>query len=499
MDQQLMTAAAQAETPTERYRRERPPVSRECGDELTRITGDIDDPVVKLRYLQSALNEEDKSTTLVELVPIPPARRAWYRLKGLQALDAVADQDDAVADRTLAARKTARRIVVGVTATGLLFVPVLLAVVAWQIKTWSTSKPDSVVSVASSTVANATNIAPPQSVLAPPPIATAAKAEEQSVDASPVAEPLETEDLGIVPSAVWLADRGPGWELYSNGLRIETTYAVKGTPRDYRVHSRSGELLPTRLSHPIGILFHTSESDLWPLEPGYEKEVRQGSEALLKFVKREQAYNYMIDRFGRVYRIVDDDSRANHAGHGVWARGDEVYLDLNSAFLGVSFESRWEGGRTLPITRAQLIAGRNLTHYLRQRFAIAPEMCVTHGLASVAPKRGLIGYHLDWARGFPFAAFGLPDLYAQPLPSVALFGFNYDGEFLRVVGERWPGLIAAENQLANEARERKVSLDQIRRERQAEYRQWARDTPASADSPETGKTADESPTTAPRG
>jgi hypothetical protein len=111
----------------------------------------------------------------------------------------------------------------------------------------------------------------------------------------------------------------------------------------------------------------------------------------------------------------------------------------------------------------------------------------------------LIGYHLDWARGFPFAAFGLPDLYAQPLPSVALFGFNYDGEFLRVVGERWPGLIAAENQLANEARERKVSLDQIRRERQAEYRQWARDTPASADSPETGKTADESPTTAPRG
>jgi hypothetical protein len=477
MDHQPMTAAAQAETPTERYRRERPPVSRECGDELTRITDDIDDPIVKLRYLQCALNEDDKSAALVQLVPIPPARRAWYRLKGLQALDAVADQGEAVADRTLAARKTARRIVVGVTATALLFVPVLLAIVAWQIKTWSTSQPESVASVASSTVANATNVVPPQSELVP---TIASHTEEQSVSQSPVAEPLETEDLGIVPTAVWLADRGPGWELYSNGLRIETEYAVKGAPRDYRVHARSGELLPTRLAHPIGILFHTSESDLWPLEPGYEKEVRRGSEALLRFVKREQAYNYLIDRFGRVYRIVDDDSRANHAGHGVWARGDEVYLDLNSAFLGVSFESRWEGGRTLPITRAQLIAGRNLTHYLRQRFAIAPEMCVTPGLASVAPKRGLIGYHLDWARGFPFAAFGLPDLYAQPLPSVALFGFNYDGEFLRVVGERWPGLIAAETQLANEARERATSIDQIRRERQAEYRRWARETPAAA-------------------
>jgi hypothetical protein len=498
MDHPHMTAAAQAATPTERYRRERPPVSRECGDELTRITDDIEDPVAKLRYLQSALHKDDKGTALVELVPIPPARRAWYRLKGLQALDVVADRGEVVADRTLAARKTARRIVVGVTATALLFVPVLLAIVAWQIKTWSTSKPESVASVASSTVANATsNVDPTASALVPPPIETGTEAP--SVSESPIAEPLETEDLGIVPSAVWLADRGAGWELYSNGLRIETAYAVKGTARDYRVHSRSGELLPTRLSHPIGILFHTSESDLWPLEPGYEKEVRRGSEALLKFVKREQAYNYLIDRFGRVYRIVDDDSRANHAGHGVWARGGEVYIDLNSAFLGVSFESRWEGGRTLPITRAQLIAGRNLTHYLRQRFAIAPEMCVTHGLASVAPKRGLIGYHLDWARGFPFEAFGLPDLYAQPLPSVALFGFNYDSEFLRVVGERWPGLIAAETQLANEARERATSLEQIRRERQAEYRRWARDPPAAAAPLSADQPPDKSQTTDKRG
>lgn len=477
-----MTAAAQAATPTERYRRERPPVSRECSDELARITDDIDDPIVKLRYLQSALNDDvDKNAALVHLVPIAPARRAWYRLKGLQALDAVADADDAVADRTLAARKTARRVVVSATAAALLFVPVLVAVVAWQINSWTRSTPDSVASVGSSTVANATNIEPPSSTVMP---TIAPAAAQDSVHQLPVAETLENEDLGIVPAMMWLADRGPGWELYSNGLRIETAYATKGAPRDYQVHSRRGELLPTRYSRPIGILFHTSESDLWPLEPGFEKEVRKGSENLLRFVKREQAYNYMIDRFGRVYRIVDDDSRANHAGHGVWARGDEVYLDLNSAFLGVSFESRWEGGRTLPITRAQLIAGRNLTHYLRQRFAIAPEMCVTHGLASVAPKRGLIGYHLDWARGFPFAAFGLPDLYAQPLPSVALFGFNYDGEFLRLVGERWPGLIAAERQLASEARERSMTVDDLRRERQAEYRRWARgtQTPGGAES-----------------
>ncbi|HEY0686026.1 MAG TPA: peptidoglycan recognition family protein [Steroidobacter sp.] len=479
-----MTAAAQG-SPTERYRRERPPVSRECGDELTRITDDIDDPVVKLRYLQKALNGEGDKSALVQLVPIPPARRAWYRLKGLQALDAVADADEVVADRTLAARKTARRVVVGTTAAALLFVPVLVAVIAWQVNKWTSSDPEPMASsVGSSTEANATAIASTTAPLVVPSTLTPAPEAEAPVNQPPVAETLAAEDLGIVPSMLWLADRGPGWELYSNGLRIETAYTVKGTPRNYRVHSRSGQLLPTKHSRPMGILFHTSESDLWPLEPSYEQELRKGSEALLRFVKREQAYNYMIDRFGRVYRIVDDDSRANHAGHGVWARGDEVYLDLNSAFLGVSFESRWEGGRTLPITRAQLIAGRNLTHYLRQRFAIAPEMCVTHGLASISPKRGLIGYHLDWARGFPFEAFGLPDLYSQPLPSVALFGFNYDSEFLRTMGEeRWPGLIAAERQLADEARDRAISLDDLRRERQAEYRRWraAIPTPTSAE------------------
>jgi hypothetical protein len=474
-----MTAAARseslAEAATERYRRERPPCSRECNDELARITGDIDDPIVKLRYLQRALNEDDaKGSALVELVPIAPARRAWYRLKGLKALDAVADANAVVADRTLAARKTARRVVVGATAAALLFVPVLLAVVAWQLNSWTSSTP-ATAAVGSSTLANATDAAPPI-VVAPVTVPT-----EEPPQLLPVAESLGDQELGIVPTTLWLADRGPDWELYSNGLRIETKYGVTGTRRNYRVHQRDGELLPQVHSRPIGILFHTSESDLWPLEPDFEKQLRRGSENLLRFVKREQAYNYMIDRFGRVYRIVDDDSRANHAGHGVWARGDEVYLDLNSAFLGVSFESRWEGGRTLPITRAQLIAGRNLTHYLRQRFAIPPEMCVTHGLASISPKRGLIGYHLDWARGFPFAAFGLPDLYAQPPPSVALFGFNYDSEFLRVVGERWPGLVIAEGQLAAEARERSMTIDDLRRQRQAEYHRWARQAPAGSE------------------
>jgi hypothetical protein len=292
--------------------------------------------------------------------------------------------------------------------------------------------------------------------------------------AAVVAESIPNDTLGIAPTTIWLADHGPDWELYSNGLRIETTYMVAGEPRRYRIHDRQRGLQPQVYTKPVGLLFHTSESDLWPLEADYGRQLRQSSTALLRYVQRTKAYHYLIDRFGRVYRIVDDETRASHAGHSIWARGDDVYLDLNSAFLGVSFESRWEGGHSLPITRAQLVAGRNLTNYLRQRFAIAPEMCVTHGLTSVSPKNYLIGYHRDWARGFPFAAFGLPDLYAQPPPSVALFGFNYDREFVRAVGERWPGLQSAEQALRNDATARSVSVDLVRNERRALYDQWSK-------------------------
>jgi len=33
---------------------------------------------------------------------------------------------------------------------------------------------------------------------------------------------------------------------------------------------------------------------------------------------------------------------------------DRVYLNLNGSTIGVSFETRWEGGLALPITRAHM-------------------------------------------------------------------------------------------------------------------------------------------------
>jgi hypothetical protein len=218
---------------------------------------------------------------------------------------------------------------------------------------------------------------------------------------------------------------------------------------------------------PVGIVFHTSESDIWPLDESFNENLRTSSHNLLRYLQKNKLYNYLIDRFGRVFRVVKDETKANHAGQSVWTKGDAIYLGLNASFLAVSFETRWEGGHALPITAAQLAAGRNLTDWLRQDWGIEADMCTGHGLVSVNGKKHLIGHHVDWARGFPFEAFGLPDQYARMSPAVALFGLGYDDEFIRVMGEPWPGVREAERQLEVAARDGGKTVDDVRRERQA--------------------------------
>jgi hypothetical protein len=231
-------------------------------------------------------------------------------------------------------------------------------------------------------------------------------------------------------------------------------------------------MAPEVHTRPIGILFHTSESDVWPLEASFNASLKGSSDNLIRYVRRHKLYHYVIDRFGRVYRVVSEDAKANHAGHSVWEHDGKIVLNLNHAFLGVSFETRWEGGRALPITRAQFSAGRDLADHLRQKYAIDPGMCVSHGLTSVNPKKYLIGHHVDWARGFPFEAFGLPDQYRRPAPSVARFGFWYDEDLVKAMGEPWPGVHLAREELAREAAAAGRDIHELRDEKRARYEEW---------------------------
>ena len=288
---------------------------------------------------------------------------------------------------------------------------------------------------------------------------------------------------GLSPERIWLVDSGAAFELYSNGLRIDTTWAVRGEPRRYRVFTLGGGMGEEVHDRPIGIVYHTSESDIWPLEESFNQKLRDSSQDLLRYLRRNQVYHYLVDRFGRVYRVVEEKDKANHAGMSVWAEGDRIYLNLNGPTIGVSFETRWEGGRALPITRAQLEAGRSLSDYLRHKWQIAPELCVTHGLASVNPKKHLIGHHLDWARGFPFDAFSLPDQYQVESPAVRL-GFAWDERFLAVMNEPWSGAKQAADRLAAEAAANGRGVDEERKQRVRAYDRWLAELTMDAETAE---------------
>jgi hypothetical protein len=413
-------------------------------DTLDAVSRGIKDPVAKLRFLRAALTEQSQAETILEHVPGRPLRRGlarWLHVESLRYMKS--GRALGSSPRLDAATRTSMvlgRVATAAVALGL--VGALASLVTLAYRFW---RPE------------------PGPIMAAPSLSPAPSEIPAFLPA------------GVAPTAVWMVEKGEGWEQYSNGLRIDSTYAVAGEPRRYRLYDPVRGIQPDLYTRPSGILFHTSESDVWPLQESFNETLRDSSHKLLKYVKRHKLYHYLIDRFGRVYRVVDEEGKANHAGHGVWEENGRLHLHLNHSFLGVSFETRWEGGRALPITQAQFAAGRNLTDYLRQRWQITREMCVTHGLTSVNPKKHLIGHHLDWARGFPFEAFGLPDQYRRTAPSVAAFGFGYDDDFLKVLGEPWEGVRAAERALADEAARQGRTVDQVRIERQALFHLWLGD------------------------
>jgi N-acetylmuramoyl-L-alanine amidase len=267
-----------------------------------------------------------------------------------------------------------------------------------------------------------------------------------------LAIPSRPASLVAAPAAkVWRVDRSGTLETYSNGLRIDLTFAVSNRPREpYPVFPLNGGSHPVRYgTAPAGIVFHTTESHLAPFEEDENGRLKQLGRNLLEVIRQDRSYHYVIDRFGRVFRVVEESEVANHAGHSVWADSSGIYVNLNSSFLGVAFEGQTDA--TGEITAAQISAGRMLTEMLRSRYSIPAEDCVTHAQVSVNPVNMRIGVHTDWATQFPFRTLGLPDNYAIPLASLYAFGFGYDSSFVHATGVRWMGLDLAENQVLRQA------------------------------------------------
>ncbi len=260
---------------------------------------------------------------------------------------------------------------------------------------------------------------------------------------------------GANPSqTVWLVERGEKQEVWSNGLRVELAYETDNEPRRYHAWKLARvEAEPHERQDPAGIVYHTTESLQHEFEEGKREKLKRAGAGLLSYVKDNRSYHYVIDRFGRVWRIVRESDSAHHAGYSVWADGEWAYVNLNRSFLGVSVETQTlPGDVKAPITQAQTDALRILTEMLRSRYRIPASNCVTHAQVSVNPRNMLAGYHFDWAANFPYLAVGLPDNYEQPAVSLWLFGFQYDPSLVNVTGRQfWRGLTLGEEMLRQHA------------------------------------------------
>ena len=279
-----------------------------------------------------------------------------------------------------------------------------------------------------------------------------------------VAQPvLETRNI-------WPVEQTSDHDLYSNGLRIENALQISNSPRSYHAIAQdSGTLGPVR-AEPAGIVFHTTESHQTPFEPEQTGALKRIGQELLLYVRNQRAYHFVIDRFGRVHRIVAESDAANHAGPSVWADSKWIYLHLNESFLGVAFEGSTHSDKPV-MTEAQLRAGKALVEMLRAKYNLPAENCVVHAQISVNPSNWRVGFHTDWGMGFPFREMGLTDNYQIPNPSIYLFGFQYDPVYTSATGPGlWKSLAEAEARVREGAGQRGMNPAEYRKILQQRFR-----------------------------
>ncbi len=275
------------------------------------------------------------------------------------------------------------------------------------------------------------------------------------------------------PEKVFLVGNEGEYEIWSNNCRISTRYETDNHHRAYYAIPRGSESDGDKPRHDIvGIVYHTPESDIIDLTPENIKAIQMRSRGLLEYVRDNKKYNYVIDRIGGVYRIVRDDQAAYHAGDSLWADSKNTYVLLNESFIGVCFESKFNGATSLDeiLTEQQIYSARLLTDVLRSKYDIDDANCTTHGLVAVDPEKMLIARHHDWVSNFPFEAMGLSNKYKVQPPNMTDYGFTYDEDTLAKLGHKlWEGAMTAEEEFIRRAARARVSPDDLRRKMRDRY------------------------------
>lgn len=146
------------------------------------------------------------------------------------------------------------------------------------------------------------------------------------------------------------------------------------------------------------------------------------AEALTRLCDPESAVSahYTIDEDGAVYRHVDEDKRAWHAGRSYW-RG---ITDMNSHSVGIELVNpgHSHGYRDFPL--AQIDALRELAQDIMARHAVPPENVLGH--SDIAPGR-----KIDPGHKFPWRSLAVQGVGIWP-PAAAPYGGAIKDALVRI-------------------------------------------------------------------
>lgn len=135
-------------------------------------------------------------------------------------------------------------------------------------------------------------------------------------------------------------------------------------------------------------------------------ETAQGALDRLTDASSEVSAHYTVDEDGTVYKHVDEEKRAWHAGHSFW-QGE---TDINSISIGIELVNPGHEWGYRPFTGAQMKAVTALCHDIMARHDIDPENVLAH--SDIAPAR-----KEDPGEFFPWRDLASQGVGVWPAPS----------------------------------------------------------------------------------
>lgn len=152
-------------------------------------------------------------------------------------------------------------------------------------------------------------------------------------------------------------------------------------------------------------------------------ESAEGALARLCDPAAEVSAHYVIDEGGRIFRLVEEEQRAWHAGRSYW----EGLTDINSASIGIELVNKGHEFGYEDFPQPQMIALKGLLSDLVDRHGIAPDKILGH--SDIAPER-----KIDPGEKFPWQnlaqnGFGLwPQVSAMDEEAAADVLDGFDGD-----------------------------------------------------------------------